>query len=248
MNIQRIAISAVHLLFGTVVVLTAGLFLGLSWGNIPSRFWWISILLLLAAEILAYGSILFVIRDGRRARTAVPAALPYIVISVLYAAAVLFHIVVFWQIAHVSFQAYLIIQFVTLGTAVAALSIAAIQHRFVKDQQDEQKTKTDLFKQIQGILQNALYMLQARDYPHEQGLKAKLAHLTDKARYSDPVSHPSLLPIEESLFWQSKELEKWLRASGGAEGGTASEELPDQLIRDMDYELEKRNRQHIALK
>ncbi|WP_040952615.1 hypothetical protein [Gorillibacterium massiliense] len=247
MNISRITATAVNLLFTTVIVLTAGIFIGTSWGYLPSRYWWISLVLLFAAEVLAYGSILFVIRSSRRAKGAVPAAVPYITISVLYAAAVLFHIVVFWLIIHVPFRTYMIIHFVTVAAAVAALAVTAIQHRYVKEQQDEQEARTDLFKQTQGKLQNALYLLQARSLPGEAGLKSKLAQLQDKARYSDPVSHPSLVAIEESLFWQSNELEKWIRSS--AAGSTeAKEELPLQLIADMDVELEKRNRQLIALK
>lgn len=238
----------VSILFIGLLILTLSLFMIL--GTLPlwRGHWSISLASLLLAEFAGYIYLLSGARNSKQMRHNVPG---YIVIGTvigLYIVAVIFDIVLFWFILNVSAMTYLYIQIITASLAMIGIIVAVMTRNYISDQDKDVKNQNELMKQVLLSITAANFDVSQRDEEQLRELHKSMTSLEDKVKYSDPVGHPSLIFIEESMLWQANELQKVMHDLNPDSSGQYQLELPRTLIASIMSDLHKRNQKLLMLK
>ncbi|MNC35171.1 hypothetical protein D3C75_836440 [compost metagenome] len=117
---------------------------------------------------------------------------------------------------------------------------------YVENQNTTKGETSSVFAQIQQSLQAIRMEAAAWSAVKGDPLLSLLEQASEKARFSDPVTHASLIPIEENLLWQIRELDKCLQL--WRKGDSGNGELARQLLDDIMGGLAKRNSRLLSLK
>ncbi|MEI7027766.1 hypothetical protein [Paenibacillus sp. y28] len=234
-------------MFALVAVVTLLLFLVLNGPLVSQGHWSVSLASALVAELAAYSYALYLIRHTRQVQRIVPSYLAIGSVLVLYVAAVVADMVLFWFIFDVAVTTYLYIQLMTAGLAAIGVVVAAMVTKYTEDQEEEIKYQTQLMKQLQFTLYSVQEDLAGLDHAELKELQNMIADLEENVRLSNPVGHPSLASMEENLLWQAGELHKCIRGFLD-EAAEVKADYPRRLVRDLVSDLNKRNRQLLLLK
>ncbi|MDF2938136.1 MAG: hypothetical protein K0Q90_3509 [Paenibacillaceae bacterium] len=242
---RRFGSLGIPLLLLLTLGITALLFLWIGLQASFSGHWWIS----LCGFIIAEAAIFFYLNkaaQNRRRAQQVPTLLAPFTLIVGYAALLLVYMIFFWGMFKISFLSYLLLHGITTAVLAAGLVLLKLYKGYVEDQDTTSGGNTSVFAQIQQSLQ-ALRM-EAAAWSSVKGdpVLRLLEQASEKARFSDPVTHASLIPIEENLLWQIRELEKCLQL--WRKGDSGNGELARQLLDDIMGGLAKRNSRLLALK
>ncbi|MDF2921493.1 MAG: hypothetical protein K0R57_407 [Paenibacillaceae bacterium] len=242
---SRFSLRALTLAYIVGLIITLAIFVWLGQWDLSAGKWWCSLASFIFAETLGYGYLVRLIGNRRRTRM-VHAHLTAGTLILLYGAAVTAIAIIFWLIIPVSLFTYLILHLIAAAVLAAGLIAARAFSGYVEDQEPAAQGETQIFRQTQGILHVLRQDMDNWLKEKDGQLHGLLDQLADKVQFSDPVSHPSLIAMEENLLWQARELEKSLKRLRQGENGNL--ELSRQLILEIMSDITKRNSQLIALK
>ncbi|TXK81441.1 hypothetical protein [Paenibacillus sp. N3.4] len=235
------------LILGIGLIVMIAVFTGIT----PWRtdFWQglISFAALLFAAAICYQSVYVVSKVTRKEET-VAGFLAVVVLRSLYALAVIFHIVFFWMSVGVSLYAYILIHLITLAIWAMGTSILLWFNGYVRRQEEHTEALTRLVKQMQLSLRAMKQQLETKKEAEYGQLKAELQQLSEKVRFSDPLSSLSMKVLEDNLLWQMEALEQCVQLLIKNEADIGNVELSRKLIADITNDLSKRNSQLVALK
>ncbi|MGZ9585818.1 hypothetical protein [Paenibacillus marinisediminis] len=235
-------------LFAFVLLITLSLFLALGLPTLFQPHWWISLASLLLVELTAYIYSMFWARNNNQVNQQVPGYLAIGTVIGLYAAVVIANILLFWLVWETPIIVYLTIQIITAALAAIGVIIAIMTRNYINDQDTEVKNQTELMQQIELIVSSVAYELSELNHTELADIKRKVIRLEEQVKYSDPVSHPSIVPLEESMLWQATELQRCVLNIRNNNQGDYQTELPYRLIQDILSDLNKRNQQLLTLK
>ena len=241
---RRSSLSALLLFFLSLLIAALVFF----WIGLQASFsghWGVSFSGFILSEAAAFYYVNLVVQNRRRTRQVPALLLPFTIIAG-YAILLLIYIVLFWGIFKVSFVSYLLVHGITTILLAAALIVANSYKRYTEDQDTTNTGSASVIAQIRQSLQ-ALHM-EAAAWSSVTGdpLLRLLEQASEKARFSDPVTHASLISIEENLLWQIRQLEKCLHL--WRKGDSGNGELAWQLLDDIMGGLAKRNSRLLSLK
>lgn len=243
MNTNRLS----TILYGLSLFITIAVFLLLSsWGE-DMGLWLVSLLAVLFAESMGYWFFGYVIKRNSQ-REFIPAFIPFITLTVLYGAAVIFHICLFWLVLQISFTSYLVIHLITFAIWAIGMGITHYFTNYVRDQAEKTAVQTQLIKQMQAALLSIKHNLEPSKQAEREVLKSEIKQLMEQVKYSDPVSDASMMSVEENLLWQINSLEQCVQMLAKDEGDIGNVELSRKLIADISKDLIKRNSQLKELK
>ncbi|MDO3677353.1 hypothetical protein [Paenibacillus ehimensis] len=247
MNMNRLPAVAAKLMFGLIVLGTVAAFFLCPVEDWGTGHWWISLISIVLAEAACYYCAVGEVKQNRRGDV-LPASLTFVTISVLYGAAAIFHTVFFWLTLRISLTSYVLIEVITAVLWAIGMGLAYHFTNVVRNQEDDRKAQMQLMKQMKLALDSVSYALEEEEIEEREALKAGVRELIEKVKYSDPVSHPSMIHMEENLLWQIKELERCVRGLSDQAGKTGKVEMSRKLLRDISADLGRRNSQLITLK
>lgn len=242
---RRFGSLAIPLLFLLTLLMTALVFL---WIGLQASFagqWWISLCAFILAETTAFFYVNKAAQNRRRTRQ-VPALLAPFTLIVVYAALLLGYMILFWGLFKISFVSYLLLHGITTVLLAAGLVLMNSYKGYVENQDTTNGETASVFAQIQQSLQTLRMESAAWSSVKGEPVLRLLEQAAEKARFSDPVTHASLIPIEENLLWQIRELEKCLQL--WRKGDSGNGELARQLLDDIMGGLAKRNSRLLSLK
>lgn len=242
---RRFGSLTIPLLFLLSMLATVLLFIWIGLQVSFSGHWGVSLGGFMLSEAAAFFYVNQISQNRRRARQ-VPALLLPFTIIVGYAVLLLIYIILFWGLFKVSFVSYLLLHGITTILLAAALILANSYKGYTENQDTESAATVSVFAQIQQSLQSLRMEAAAWSSVKGDPVLRLLEQASEKARFSDPVTHASLIPIEENLLWQIRELEKCLHLWHKGDSGNG--ELARQLLDDIMGGLAKRNSRLLSLK
>jgi hypothetical protein len=242
---RRLSSFSVLLLFLLSLLIAALVFFWIGLQASFSGHWGVSFSGFILSEAAAFYYVNQVVQNRRRTRQVPVILLPFTIITG-YAVLLLVYLILFWGLFKISFVSYLLLHGITTILLAAALIVANSYKGYTEDQDMTITGTASVFTQIQHSLQ-ALRM-EAAAWSSVKGdpMLRLLEQASEKARFSDPVTHASLIPVEENLLWQIRELEKCLHL--WRKGDSGNGELARQLLDDIMGGLAKRNSRLLSLK
>ncbi|CAG7609758.1 hypothetical protein PAESOLCIP111_01203 [Paenibacillus solanacearum] len=248
MNSFRFTTGVVTSIFGMVFLATLALFLLITPAFEQFGHGVVSLVAVVIAELGVYLSLLYVAKSNRRAREATAARFSFVTLAVLYGVAVIVHMLLFWILFQVSFFSYGLIHVITFALWMASLGVSRRYNRYVEEQEEGTAVQTQLMKQMRLILHSVGQQMSDGKRAGYDELQPLLHELIENMRYSDPVSDPSMMAMEENLLWQIQQLQRCVGAVVQQEGDSENLGLCRQLIQDISADLAKRNAQLISVK
>ncbi|MEK8132514.1 hypothetical protein WMW72_31920 [Paenibacillus filicis] len=231
-------------IFAVLLIMTLGIFISYKPWTLPTGHWWVSLTAIVIAEVAA----LFSTLGNSRRRRAHPAVWSHLTMTFLYGTAVLAYTFIAWLLLGISFFSYALLHFVTFCLWIIGLLAATYYKHEVTSDEENRAVQTALIKQMLRGAMVVEQLLEGMGRPETAPLKKKAQELTERVRYSDPISHPSMTVLEESLLWQINELERCVRQLGREEDTAQVLKLSQQLVGDIMADLIKRNSELLALK
>lgn len=236
---------AIPLLFFLTLLITALVFLWIGLQASFSGHWWISLCAFILMEATGFFYLTKAALNRRRTQH-VPALLAPFTVIVGYAVLLLGYLILFWLLFPISPVSYLLLHGITTVLFAAGLVLMNVYKGYVESQDIRSGEASSVFAQIQQALHTLRMESVAWSAVKGDPVLSLLEQATEKARFSDPVTHASLIAIEENLLWQIRELEKCLHL--WRKGDPGNGELARQLLDDIMGELAKRNSRLMALK
>lgn len=224
-----------------------GIFSWIDRQGYASARWWLTAVVIAAAGIALIRQTAGLFGRERERDFSVPAYLPRLVLTAFYGVAVLIAAIVGWGFLQLAFMRYLILHLLVLALFLGALAVAEGYRRHHAAERDEERVRTDPLRRIRRSVESAAVCLESRALPEEAELLRDIRALCEQLRYSDPVSHPSLVSRESDLLWQAEQLEACVRGRDAA-NPQGNRELAARFIQDIAAELSKRNRELLAVK
>jgi|GEM_PF-6271144 Protein involved in chromosome segregation, interacts with SMC proteins len=200
MNSFRLNEKAWTFIYACALVLTAVLLFGINLLR-PGHLW-ISLEALALAETAVYGTVMFGFFLQKRNGSLSIGYSAFVTVSALYLLAAAVIVVLFSLLFNVSTLSYFLIHIFVLAAAGIAAGLAAIVFR-KSVQEDNAASQTELVQSMQNALRDALRQLRGGE---EGELLRELERLEEKVRFSDPVSHPTMLDADRRLVIEAEQL------------------------------------------
>lgn len=211
---------------------------------------WISLAALLIAESTVFGVVMYFISNRRTFLNQVPGYVAYGMTAAAYFAVTVAAVAI-CSVLSLSLLTYGIIHLLIIIGAAIMLGIVAFFVKYMERQDETVAAQAQFVKQLLLALLTAKQHIEGWNDERRHSLQTALLRLEDKARYSDPVSHPDLQAAENLLLVQARELQERLRSLSRPSGETVDpgtiEEI-GELIRRLEQQLEQRNQQLVQLK
>lgn len=238
----------INLLFLLMLVLTTVAFILFGGSSFTGLHWWISLASILLVEASGYVYVLHWARNRHSMEQHVSGSLVVGLIICCCGLVMLVNMVLFWILLNLSAFPYLIIQAATAIVTLAAIVIMILVKQYMQRQESDTASKVEMMMQLRLVLAAAKNeMEQVKDLQSGE-LKQKVIQLEELVKYSDPVGHPSLISLEQSMLWQATELEKLVRSIRNGQHTLDSNALVQRFIHDIQSDLHKRNTQLMTLK
>ncbi|MCD9024807.1 hypothetical protein [Cohnella silvisoli] len=239
-------LATVIYVLALLVTLAVVFLIGLPFARISHA--WISLFALFIAETALYGLSLYYIPNRKHSDATIPGYLAFGTIAGLYLIVVIIFIIVFSLVLDLSTFNYGLLHFIALGVAGIMASMVAIYFRHADDQEVNSTAQVQWVSGMRSTLLSIKQELAGWNHEERGGLAKGIAELEEKVRYSDPVSHPSLVGTEESLMQQVHELASGISSLVKETETTGETERVGRQIRETMNLLESRNQRLLQLK
>lgn len=208
MNSFRLYTGAWTIIYACALMLTVAL---LFWVDLPflrPNHLWISLEALALAETAVYGTVIYGITQKERNGNLSIGYSTFVTVSMFYLVAVVIIIVLFSLLFDVSVRSYILIHIIAFAVAGVAAGLAALAAgKSVED--DDITVQTQHMQNMQYALRDAVRQLRGRE---EAELLRDLERLEEKVRFSDPVSHPTMLDDDHRLVTEAERLAADIRS------------------------------------
>ncbi|MCR8642945.1 hypothetical protein NV379_09760 [Paenibacillus sp. N1-5-1-14] len=198
---------------------------------------WISLGALVLAETAVYSTALFGIATQKRGGSISIGLSAFVTVSTLYLIAVAVIVILFSLLFDISVLSYSLIHLIVI--AIAGIAVGMASFAFHKSVQDDNATsQTQFVQSMLHVLRDSVRQLQGKEEGKQ--LFRELEQLEEKVRFSDPVSHTTMLEVEHHLLGEMEKLAADIREYMKQ---PIQEEIDsfDRRIRDLSIILTDRN-------
>lgn len=182
-----------------VMIVTLAVFLLVTSGGQRTSYFWLSLVIVLFCEVLTFGY--FILYSTNTDRNDIPALFGVLSLICLYDAAVILSMLLFWRIYTVRFPLYVSIHLILFAFFFVIAAIFPVYtQRVSAENQDLKNVKASKNRSL-SKLEEMLFKaeaLQGESIDVDRML-LKLSQLKEQVIYSDPVSHPDILVLEEKI-------------------------------------------------
>lgn len=236
------------IIYGLTVVLTLAVIFLTGLPFVRENHLWITLSALLLAETIAFRVVIYMLSNHKQFTKLIPGYMAYGTVSGVYFLSVILIVGLFSLWLNVSTFSYFLIHLIALAAAAIVFGLVALYVKNVGHQEADTASQVQLLKGMQLTLLTVKQHVDMWNDENSGSIKQLVEQLEEKVRYSDPISHPSLSLTDQELVQQIQELAE--RISALVRDTEQQEDVGNlgKFIRNIEHQLEERNRQLVELK